>query len=191
MRKVMYKYGFLFFFVVSLGAQDLTQEEILTYVASHPKPESSITEIRLEVKRKKKKKKKVKVREFTRYEKLYTSGKFTSKSLARFHKPKIVKGTSFLSWVYKNGKTDQWFALPKIKKAKKVKPARLLVCYMPLASCGRARRWSSPLTLPRARVSALKVTPRKHACQRCQRARSAARLKPGEHHCIGACLCFA
>ena len=118
MREVMYKYGFLFFFVVSLGAQDLTPEEILTYVASHPKPESSITEIRLEVTRKKKKKKKVKVREFTRYEKLYTSGKFTSKSLARFHKPKIVKGTSFLSWVYKNGKTDQWFALPKIKRQK-------------------------------------------------------------------------
>ena len=35
------------------------------------------------------------------------------------NKPKIVKGTSFLSWVYKDGKTDQWFALPKIKKAKK------------------------------------------------------------------------
>ena len=121
MRKVMYKYGFLFFFVASIVAQDLTPEEILTYVASHPKPESSITEIRLEITRKKKKKKKVKVREFTRYEKLYTSGKFSSKSLARFHKPKIVKGTSFLSWVYKNGKTDQWFALPKIKKAKKVK----------------------------------------------------------------------
>ena len=42
-----------------------------------------------------KKEKKVKVREFTRYEKLYNSGKFTSKSLARFHRPKIVKGTSF------------------------------------------------------------------------------------------------
>ena len=68
-----------------------------------------------------KERKKVKVREFTRYEKVYTSGKFISKSLARFHKPKIVKGTSFLSWVYRNGKTDQWFALPKIKKAKKVK----------------------------------------------------------------------
>ena len=74
MRKVMYKHSFLFFFGISLAAQDLTPEEILTYVASHPKPESSITEIRLEISRKKKKKKKVKVREFTRYEKLYNSG---------------------------------------------------------------------------------------------------------------------
>ena len=56
----MYKYSLLFLFVVSLVAQDLTPEEILTYVASHPKPESSITEIRLEITRKKKKKKKVK-----------------------------------------------------------------------------------------------------------------------------------
>ena len=118
---MMYKSRFLLFVGTILIAQDLTPEEILTYVASHPKPESSITEIRLEITRKKKKKKKVKVREFTRYEKIYTSGKFTSKSLARFHKPKIVKGTSFLSWVYRNGKTDQWFALPKIEKAKKVK----------------------------------------------------------------------
>jgi len=117
----MYKSRFLLFVGTILIAQDLTPEEILTYVASHPKPESSITEIRLEITRKKKEKKKVKVREFTRYEKVYASGKFTSKSLARFHKPKIVKGTSFLSWVYKNGKTDQWFALPKIQKAKKVK----------------------------------------------------------------------
>ena len=37
----------------------------------------------------------------------------------------------------------------------------------------------SPLTLPRVCVSALKVTHRKHACQRCQRARRAARLRPG------------
>ena len=51
---------FFFFFVVSLVAQDLTPEEILTYVASHPKPESSITEIRLEITRKKKKKKRSK-----------------------------------------------------------------------------------------------------------------------------------
>lgn len=117
----MYKYLSLIIFGTFLFAQDLTPKEILTYVASHPKPESSIIEIKLEILRVKKGKKKIKVREFTRYEKLYKSGQFTSKSLARFHKPKIVKGTSFLSWVYKNGKTEQWFALPKIQKAKKVK----------------------------------------------------------------------
>ena len=117
----MRRHLFLIMFGTFLFGQDLTPKEILTYVASHPKPESSITEIRLEISREKKGKKKVKVREFTRYEKVYISGKFISKSLARFHKPKIVKGTSFLSWVYKNGKTEQWFALPKIQKAKKVK----------------------------------------------------------------------
>ena len=117
----MYKHLTLIIFGTFLFAQDLTPKEILTYVASHPKPESSITEIKLEILRLKKGKKKVKVREFTRYEKVYKSGEFASKSLARFHKPKIVKGTSFLSWVYKNGKTEQWFALPKIQKSKKVK----------------------------------------------------------------------
>ena len=122
MRKKMNKYGFLFFLVSFLAAQELTPKEILTYVSSNPKPESSISEIRLEITRNQKKgKKKTRIREFTRYEKTYKSGKFISKSLARFNKPKIVKGTSFLSWVYKDGKTDQWFALPKIKKAKKVK----------------------------------------------------------------------
>ena len=117
----MYKCVCVIIFGTFLSAQDLTPREILTYVGAHPKPESSISEIKLEISRNKKGKKKVKVREFTRYEKVYTSGKFISKSLARFHKPKIVKGTSFLSWVYKNGKTEQWFALPKIQKAKKVK----------------------------------------------------------------------
>ena len=124
MRKVMYKYGFLFFLCSFLVAQDLTPEEILTYVASHPKPESSITEIRLEITRKKKRKKRSKFENLRDMKNYIISGKFTSKSLARFHKPKIVKGTSFLSWVYKNGKTDQWFALPNNKKSKESKSKR-------------------------------------------------------------------
>ena len=66
-------------------------------------------------------KEKTKVREFIRYEKFYDSGKYRSKSLARFIKPNIVKGTGLLSWIQKNGKTDQWFFLPKLKTAKKVK----------------------------------------------------------------------
>ena len=114
---------FIFYFLISvlLIGQDLTPKEIIGYVTSHPKPETSIVEIKLEITRKKKKKVKTKIREFTRYEKIYKSGKFKSKSLARFKKPAVVKGTSLLSWVYKNGKTDQWFALPKIKAAKKIK----------------------------------------------------------------------
>ena len=41
--------------------------------------------------------------------------------MARFNKPKVVKGTGLLSWVQRNGQTDQWFFLPKLKTAKKVK----------------------------------------------------------------------
>ncbi len=111
--------GLLLFSLV--GGQDLTPQEIVRYVTSHPKPQTSIMEIRLEITRKKKNKEKTKVREFTRYEKFYKSGKFKSKSLARFKKPEVVKGTSLLSWIYKNGKTEQWFALPKIKIPKKIK----------------------------------------------------------------------
>ena len=53
----MHRHLFLLMFGTFLFAQDLTPEEILTYVASHPKPESSITEIRLEISREKKEKK--------------------------------------------------------------------------------------------------------------------------------------
>ena len=45
----MHRHLSLFMFGTFLFAQDLTPEEILTYVGAHPKPESSITEIRLEI----------------------------------------------------------------------------------------------------------------------------------------------
>ena len=41
--------------------------------------------------------------------------------MARFNKPNVVKGTGLLSWSQRNGQTDQWFFLPKLKTAKKVK----------------------------------------------------------------------
>ena len=53
-------------------------------------------EIRLEITRVKRDKEKTKVREFIRYEKFYDSGKYRSKSLARFIKPNIVKGLAYL-----------------------------------------------------------------------------------------------
>ena len=77
--------------------QDLTVSEIMKNVYQLPKPNTSIMEIKLEITRIKRKKEKVKVREFTRFEKFYDSGKYSSKSLARFQKPKIVKGTGLLS----------------------------------------------------------------------------------------------
>ena len=101
--------------------QEISADEIMERVYSFKRPSSSIMEIRLEITRIKRKKQKTKVREFTRYEKYYDSGKYRSKSMARFTKPKIVKGTGLLSWVQRNGQTEQWFFLPKLKTAKKIK----------------------------------------------------------------------
>lgn len=103
-----------------LVANVLSPYEIMNYVYQSPKPKTSIMEIKLEITRLKKGREKVKTREFIRYTKLYDSGKFVSKSLAKFSSPKIVKGTGLLSWVYRNGETDQWFFLPKLKKAKRI-----------------------------------------------------------------------
>ena len=101
--------------------QTITPQEVMDRVYSLKRPTTSIMEVRLEVIRKKGDKEKTKTREFTRYEKFYDSGKYRSKSLARFMMPKMVKGTGLLSWVNRNGQTEQWFFLPKLKTAKKVK----------------------------------------------------------------------
>ena len=83
---------FFLLFKVIFG-QDLTAYEVMDRVYSIPKPKTSIMEIRLEITRKKRDKEKTKVREFTRYEKYYEKGKYRSKSMARFNKPNVVKGT--------------------------------------------------------------------------------------------------
>ena len=104
-----------------LNSQDFTVEEIVNRVAITPKPSTSITEVKLEITRFKRNKEKVKVREFTRFQKFYDKGKYKSKSIIRFHTPKIVKGAGLLSWVKKNGKTNQWIFLPKLKTAKEIR----------------------------------------------------------------------
>ena len=101
--------------------QEITANEVMERVYSIKRPSSSIMDVRLDITRVKRKKEKTKVREFIRYEKYYDSGKYRSKSLARFIKPKIVKGTGLLSWIPRSGQTEQWFFLPKLKTAKKVK----------------------------------------------------------------------
>ena len=73
--------------------QTITPQEVIDRVYSLKRPTTSIMEVRLEVIRKKGDKEKTKTREFTRYEKFYDSGKYRSKSLARFMMPKMVKGT--------------------------------------------------------------------------------------------------
>jgi len=109
------------FFSSSMVAQDLSALEIMEKVLNILKPNTSVSDIKLEIVRVKRGKEKIKVREFTSFKKYYEEGKFKSKSLARFKKPLTVKGTGLLSWVYRNGKTEQWFFLPKLKIAKRVK----------------------------------------------------------------------
>ena len=108
-------------FIGVILAQEFTADEIIRKVELISKPNTSITEVKLEITRFKRGKEKIKIREFSRFQKFYKSGKFKSKSIIRFHEPKIVKGAGLLSWSRKNGDTDQWIFLPKLKAAKQVK----------------------------------------------------------------------
>ena len=96
-------------------------KEIMEKVISHPSPTTSISEIKLEIVRKKGSKTKIKSRAFVSYEKQYKNQKYKKKSLVKFLEPKSVKGTGLLSWIKTNGSSDQWFFLPKLKIAKKIK----------------------------------------------------------------------
>jgi len=104
-----------------MAAQDLSALEIMEKVLNTQKPNTSISDIKLEIVRVNRGREKIKEREFTSFKKNYKEGKFKAKSLARFKKPLTVNGTGLLSWVYRSGKTEQWFFLPKLKTAKRVK----------------------------------------------------------------------
>ncbi len=106
-------------FSILIG-KDITAYEVMERVYSLKKPKTSIMEIKLELVRKKGKREKKKVREFIRYEKYYDSGPYRSKSVSRFTEPKMINGTGLLSWVERDGNTQQWFFLPKLKKPKKI-----------------------------------------------------------------------
>ena len=90
-------------------------------VISQPNPATSISEVKLEIVRKRANKEKRKSRAFIRYEKRYKNNEYFQKSLVKFLEPKSVKGTGLLSWTKEEGYSDQWFFLPKLKIAKKVK----------------------------------------------------------------------
>lgn len=100
---------------------NLTAVEVMTKVKSAPKPESSISEIRLDIIRTKAGKEKRRVRAFTRYEKKFSSGSYEKKQLLRFQEPKSIKGTGLLSWTRRDGTTEQWFFLPRLKTSKRIK----------------------------------------------------------------------
>ena len=89
----------LLFVFLPLSGTDIDPRLIMERSYNLKKPMTSIMDIEIEIIRKKGKKEKVKIREFTRYQKLYDSGTYLSKTMARFTKPKIVKGTGLLTWV--------------------------------------------------------------------------------------------
>ena len=100
---------------------DLKAKKIMEKVISQPSPTTSISEVKLEIVRKRANKIKRKSRAFIRYEKRYENDEYSQKSLVKFLEPKSVKGTGLLSWTKEDGSSDQWFFLPKLKIAKKVK----------------------------------------------------------------------
>ena len=112
---------FLFFVLNVLKSQDYTAEEIINKVDLNQRPNTSITEVKLEIIKYKRDKEKIKIREFTRFQKFYNTGKFKSKSIIRFYKPNIIKGAGLLSWYRMDGQTNQWIFLPKLKTAKEIK----------------------------------------------------------------------
>ena len=100
---------------------DFKAKKIMEKVISQPSPTTSISEVKLEIVRKRANKIKKKSRAFIRYEKRYENDEYFQKSLVKFLEPKSVKGTGLLSWTKEDGSSDQWFFLPKLKIAKKVK----------------------------------------------------------------------
>ena len=68
-------------FIGVVLAQEFTADEIIRKVELGPKPNTSITEVKLEITRFKRGKEKIKIREFSRFQKFYKSGKFKSKSI--------------------------------------------------------------------------------------------------------------
>ena len=111
----------LFLSLIYSADNNYTAIGIMEKVINTPKPISSISEIELEIVRKRSGKTKRKTRSFLKYDKQYSSGVHKKKSLVKFLKPKSINGTGLLSWTKADGSSDQWFFLPKLKMAKRVK----------------------------------------------------------------------
>ncbi|RMF09262.1 MAG: outer membrane lipoprotein-sorting protein [Candidatus Neomarinimicrobiota bacterium] len=94
--------------------------KIMERVLNHPHPASTVSTITLTMKKTKGKRVKTKVRELMRYHKSYSEGVYRSKTMMRFLKPAVAKGIGLLTWNYRDGHSDQWLYLPKLKKAKKI-----------------------------------------------------------------------
>jgi len=107
-------------FTISLQAEQLTGRDVIVNMESSKKVLTTKMNIKLTHTEVKRGKEKVRIRELVRYHKRYSNGKYKSKSLLRFIKPDIVKGTGFLIWSNRSGGNDQWLFLPKLKTAKRI-----------------------------------------------------------------------
>ncbi len=110
----------LFSLSISLSAGDLTGRDVIVHMESSKKVLTTKMNIKLTHTEIKRGKEKVRIREMVRYHKRYNNGKYKSKSLLRFLKPDIVKGTGFLIWSKQSGGNEQWLFLPKLKTAKQI-----------------------------------------------------------------------
>jgi len=121
--KSLNKVFIIIFYISHIYSADnnYTAIGVMEKVINAPKPISSISEIQLEIVRKRSGKIKRKIRAFLKYDKQYSSGDHKNKSLVKFLKPKSISGTGLLSWTKTDGSSDQWFFLPKLKMAKRVK----------------------------------------------------------------------
>lgn len=105
---------------ISLTANDLTGREVIVKMESNKKVATTQMNIKLTHTDIKRGKEKIRIREIVSYLKRYKDGNYKSKSLLRFVKPDIVKGTGFLIWSKQSGGNDQWLFLPKLKTAKQI-----------------------------------------------------------------------
>jgi len=94
--------------------------EIFSRMEAREKPKTTESKMRVTRMKLKRGKEKTKVRELVRYRKFYTQGKYRSKTITKFVKPKIIKGTGILTWSLRKGETIQWLYLPKIRTVKKI-----------------------------------------------------------------------
>jgi len=105
---------------VYLQAADISGRDIINNMVSSDKvltTEMNIKLIHTEIKHGKEK---IKIRELVRYNKRYSDGIYKSKSLIRFQKPDIIKGTGFLVWANRTGGNEQWLFLPKVNSVRKI-----------------------------------------------------------------------
>ena len=110
----------VFILAISLYGGDLTGRDVIINMEYSEKAKTTQMNIKLTHTDVKRGKEKVRIREIVRYYKRYKNGNYESKSLLRFLKPDIVKGTGFLIWSNRSGTNDQWLYLPKLKTAKQI-----------------------------------------------------------------------